>query len=190
MIIDGTRSAQSGLVIRKAIIAAAMAVMLVVATPLRATQIDLERSHQSDERAVAMCIKRSAGGRIWLEKTLWGLRDQEGGWIGAEIVNGDGSHDLGPLQVNSWWVPRLAAITRRPEPLIRHWLKADPCFNVDAARWIFLSHLVATRDYWRAVGSYHSAVARRQNHYTQSVLLKLKRRFGLRVFQASQEVKR
>jgi hypothetical protein len=60
----------------------------------------------ADERRVAHCIRQAAGGQKWLEVTLWGLRDQEGGWIGAAVPNRNGSHDLGPLQINSWWVPK------------------------------------------------------------------------------------
>lgn len=175
MTTEGARPMQFGPAIRKVVAAVVVGAMLVWAIPLQAAP--------SDDRAVAACIKRSAGGRAWLEKTLWGLRDQEGGWIGAEIANGDGSHDLGPLQVNSWWVPRLAAITGRPEPHIRHWLKLDPCFNVEAARWIFLSGLAATRDYWKAVGVYHSPTGWRQRRYATSVVAHLQRRFGSRAFE-------
>ena len=93
------------------------------------------------EPEVARCIRQAARGKLWLEKTLWGLRDQEAGWIGAEILNKDGSHDLGPLQINSWWVPRIAALLSRREGDIRRWLRFDPCFNAEAARWIFLDAL-------------------------------------------------
>ena len=68
------------------------------------------------EQAVARCIRQAARGQSWLEKTLWGLRDQEAGWIGAEIRNKNGSHDLGPLQINSWWVPRIAALLSHAKP--------------------------------------------------------------------------
>ena len=184
MITDGARPVRARPAIHKAIIAGVVVAMFASAIPLQAAQTGAARSRQSDERSVAACIKWSAGGRAWLEKTLWGLRDQEGGWIGAEIANGDGSHDLGPLQVNSRWASRLAAITGRPEPFIRYWLKADPCFNVDAARWIFLSGLAVTRDYWKAVGNYHSPTGWRQRRYSSSVAAHLKRRFGERVFGA------
>lgn len=156
---------------------------LLIAVPTRSLEARVAPERTADERVVAACIARSAAGRGWLEKTLWGLRDQEGGWIGAEISNGNGSHDLGPLQVNSWWVPRLATITGKPEPRIRHWLKQDACFNVEAARWIFLSGLAATRDYWKAVGVYHSPTGWRQQRYTSSVVVHLRRRFGSRVFE-------
>ncbi|WP_447725498.1 lytic transglycosylase domain-containing protein [Sphingomonas koreensis] len=113
------------------------------------------------------------------------MRDQEGGWVGAKIANRDGSHDLGPLQVNSWWVPKLAEITGRPTDHVRWWLIHDACFNVEAARWIFLSGLVVTRDYWRAVGVYHSPTGSRQRWYASSVATHLRRRFGPDVFTAA-----
>lgn len=117
-----------------------------------------------------------------LEKTLWGLRDQEGGWAGAEIANSDGSRDLGPLQVNSWWVSRLAKLSDRPENRVRWWLIHDPCFNVEAARWIFLSGLAVTRDYWKAIGVYHTPTAWRQQRYARSVSRHLRRSFGEAAF--------
>lgn len=136
----------------------------------------------SSEQEVARCIRTAAGGRPWLEKTLWGLRDQEGGWIGAEIPNTNGSHDLGPLQVNSWWVTKIATATGRPAMHVRWWLTHDACFNVSAARWIFLSGLAVTRDYWSAVGVYHSPTTWRQRHYATAVANKLRHRFGSDVF--------
>ncbi|WP_367305032.1 lytic transglycosylase domain-containing protein [Sphingomonas tagetis] len=127
------------------------------------------RRDPAGERRIAACIKAAAEGRPWLETTLWGLRDQEGGWIGAELRNRDGSHDLGPLQVNSWWVSRLARMTGRSAADVRSWLRYDPCFNVQAARWILLTGLQTTRNYWLAVGAYHSPTAHRRKRYALAV---------------------
>ncbi|MHA6766207.1 lytic transglycosylase domain-containing protein [Sphingobium ummariense] len=134
------------------------------------------------EARIGDCIRQASGGRAWLEKTLWGLRDQEAGWIGAEISNTNGTHDLGPLQVNSFWVPKLANAVGRPPADVRAWLIRDPCFNVQAARWIFLKGLSVTRDYWKAVGVYHSPTAWRQRRYAAAVSRHLANRFGSRVF--------
>ncbi len=134
------------------------------------------------EREVARCIRAAAEGRPWLEKTLWGLRDQEGGWVGAQIRNTNGSHDLGPLQVNTWWVSKIATATGRPTTQVRWWLTYDACFNVSAARWIFLSGLGVTRDYWSAVGVYHSPTGWRQRRYAAEVAIKLRHRFGSAIF--------
>lgn len=140
------------------------------------------------EVTIGACIRKAAGGLGWLERTLWGLRDQEAGWVGAEVHNSNGSHDLGPLQINSFWVPRLALLTGRPARDIRFWLINDPCFNVQAARWIFLSGLSATGDYWKAVGVYHSPMGWRQRRYAASVSRHLAHRFGARIFATASSV--
>jgi hypothetical protein len=80
--------------------------------------------------------------------------------------------------VNSFWVSKLAALTRRSASDVRFWLINDACFNVQAARWIFLSGLSVTRDYWAAIGVYHSPTPWRQRRYTALVVAKLMQRFG------------
>lgn len=139
----------------------------------------------ADERRVAHCIRQAAGGQKWLEVTLWGLRDQEGGWIGAAVPNRNGSHDLGPLQINSWWVPKIAEMLDRSPEEVRHWLRYDPCFNADAARLIFVAALASTGSFWKAVGVYHSPSSDRQKRYARSVAEHLKRRYGGKVFSSS-----
>lgn len=134
------------------------------------------------ERQVAACIERTSNGRPWLARTLWGLRDQEGGWIGAAVRNIDGTDDLGPLQVNSQWASRIAAVMNRTPTEVRWWLRYDACFNVDAARWIFLSALAVTKDYWKAIGAYHSPVSWRQQAYAHSLARRLSTRFGPTAF--------
>jgi len=136
----------------------------------------------TEERQIGACIHQVAKGRPWLEKTLWGLRDQEAGWIGAAVLNSNGTHDLGPLQVNSWWVPRIARLLGQPEADVRGWLRYDPCFNAEAARWIFLSALATAPDYWAAIGIYHSPTAWRQRRYALLVADRLRDRFGPRIF--------
>ena len=163
-------------------LAASLLALAVIITP---AQANTAPRSGADEVAIATCIRRAASGRSWLEKTLWGLRDQEAGWIGAQILNRNGTHDLGPLQVNSWWVTRIAAKIGREPAEIRYWLTHDACFNVDAARWIFLSALASTGDYWKAVGIYHSPTKWRRQQYAASVAARLQRRFGPQIFRTS-----
>lgn len=153
-------------------------IALLVANPAEA------RGAGEGEGRIAECIRQASGGKPWLEKTLWGLRDQEAGWLGAEVGNTNGSQDLGPLQVNSSWVKRIAVLVGRPQADVRAWLVNDPCFNAGAARWIFLTALQTTGDFWKAIGVYHSPTAWRQKRYAQSVARHMQRRFGGDVFTA------
>jgi hypothetical protein len=159
------------------------AALVALALVAGSAQSKATRRMATGEAEIATCIRRAASGRAWLEKTLWGLRDQEAGWIGAQIANRNGTHDLGPLQVNSWWVTRIAPKIGREPADVRHWLTHDACFNVEAARWIFLTALASTGDYWSAVGIYHSPTKWRRQQYAADVAARLKKRFGSRIFQ-------
>lgn len=151
---------------------------------LAAAPVEARGTREGEER-IAECIRQAADGRPWLEKALWGLRDQEAGWLGAEVRNTNGSHDLGPLQINTWWVPKIAMLVGRSQADVRVWLMHDACFNAGAARWIFLSALAATDNFWKAVGVYHSPTAWRQRRYALSVARHMQRRFGRDVFAAN-----
>lgn len=151
-----------------------------IAQPAAATT----RHARSEDPRIVACVRQAARGHDWLEKTLWGLRYQEAGWLGAEVANANGTHDLGPLQINSAWVPRIARLVGRPEQQVRYWLRYDACFNADVARWIFLSGLKASGDYWKAVGIYHSPTGWRQRAYAAKVAGHMQRAFGPNVFAA------
>lgn len=138
----------------------------------------------SEEGRIAICIHSSARGHNWLERSLWALRDTEGGWTGAAVLNTNGSYDLGPLQVNSWWVPKLATMLGWRDEEVAAWLRDDPCFNVEVARWIFLSSLLQTRDFWTAIGLYHSRNLRLRTTYAHTVWLRYRRRFEQRAMTA------
>jgi len=142
----------------------------------------LSKSSDEGDLRISACIRRASLGQPWLEKTLWGLRDQEAGWIGAEVRNINGSYDLGPLQINSWWIPRIAALVGRAPVQGRHWLRFDPGFNAEAARWIFLSALRSNGNYWKAIGVYHSPTTWRQRRYRSSVAQHMRTRYGDAVF--------
>lgn len=161
---------------------AVIAMLPVILTPEPALA---KRVAPSEAAEIARCIRIASRGLGWLEKTLWGLREQEAGWIGAEIANTNGTHDLGPLQINTWWVPRIARLVDRPEHQVRHWLRYNACFNAEAARWIFLSGLESTGEYWKAVGVYHSPTVWRQRSYASKVATHMRARYGQNVFAAS-----
>lgn len=159
-----------------------LAALALLSAALTSTPALAKRAEPSEAAEIARCIRLAARGFGWLEKTLWGLREQEAGWIGAEVANTNGTHDLGPLQINTWWVPRIARLIDRPEHQVRHWLRYDACFNAEAARWIFLSGLESTGNYWKAVGVYHSPTAWRQRTYAAKVATHMRTRFGASIF--------
>lgn len=171
--------------VRLPILTTALAGITLLFVATMSTPAMAKRGAPGEAAEIARCIRIAARGHGWLEKTLWGLREQEAGWIGAEIANSNGTHDLGPLQINTWWVPRIARLVDRSEHQVRHWLRYNACFNAEAARWIFLSGLETTGDYWKAVGVYHSPTAWRQRNYASKVAMHMRARYGRDVFTAS-----
>ena len=99
------------------------------------------------------------------------LLNVEGGTLGAVSRNTNGTVDIGPMQVNQLWVPKL----------VNHW-RADPestyialrdnfCANVEAGAWILRQGLDrAHGDFWGGVGYYHSYDPVYQDSYLRSVL--------------------
>lgn len=137
------------------------------------------------EPEVAHCLAKAAGGIGWLETILWGLRDQEGGWVGARQPNTNGTFDLGVMQINTWWIPKIASVVGRTRDEVERLLRFDPCFNAETARWIFQQEFRTEGDFWRAVGRYHSPTRWRQVRYAGGVVRHLRRRFGENVFAQS-----
>jgi len=147
------------------LIYAALAAAMIVPNVAKARP----KSTVVEEKLIDRCIRRSARGKAWLEQALSALRDQEGGWIGAQVQNRNGSYDLGPMQINSWWVIRFANILHRSPSHVQHLLKKNACFNVEAARYILLNELDRSGNIWIAIGRYHSRVWWRQRPYVVAV---------------------
>jgi hypothetical protein len=85
------------------------------------------------------------------------IQSIEGGAPGMVRPNRNGSEDLGVMQVNTLWIPALAARAGLTEAETRTRLIADPCFNIAAAALILRSYLAETNgDLLNAIGDYHS----------------------------------
>lgn len=89
------------------------------------------------------------------------------------------------MQVNDSWVPSVADGLHWERRDVRRWLKDDVCFNVGTAAWLFLTDYGRARGYWKAVSVYHSPTPWRAKAYARNVADRLRRRFGLGVFEGS-----
>ena len=94
----------------------------------------------------------------------------EGGTPGAVSRNGDGSEDLGVMQVNTQWIDPLVRYTGSPATVVRARLILEPCFNIAAAGAIMRTYLDESRgDLMRAIGFYHSHTPARSERYRVKV---------------------
>jgi hypothetical protein len=90
-------------------------------------------------------------------RVLPSIQAIEGGRAGTISNDADGSQDLGVMQINTRWIPPLAAYTREPADRVRARLINQPCYNIAAAGAILRTYLVEDRgDLMQAIGDYHS----------------------------------
>lgn len=100
----------------------------------------------------------------------------EGGRVGLRKANANGTHDLGPMQINTSWLPQLRALGVEESHLLR-----DYCSNVAVGTWILARELKAgnaspnTPGYWQSVGRYHSRTPARNARYAVKVWYRAKK---------------
>lgn len=125
----------------------------------------------ASERRVSDCISAAATVHRVPPALILILLDVEGGRLGAVSSNGNETVDIGPMQVNTIWVP----------PIARHWrttpaaaylaLRDSFCANVEGGTWILRQALdEANGDFWSGVGIYHSHNPVHKQTYLRKVL--------------------
>ena len=148
------------------LIGAALAALAVLASPLaRAATLTPEGAYIRD------CL--TAAGSVYNEppSVLVILLNVEGGRLGAVTPNTNGTVDIGPMQVNDIWVPKIAAHWRTDVKSAYQALRDNFCANVEAGAWILRMGLdEAHGDFWEGVGIYHSHDPDHKRTYLSSVL--------------------
>ena len=99
------------------------------------------------------------------------LLNVEGGRLGAVSPNTNGTVDIGPMQVNDIWLPKLAAHWATTKESAYLALRDNFCANVEAGAWILRMGLdEAHGDFWEGVGFYHSHDPGYKRTYLNSIL--------------------
>jgi hypothetical protein len=94
------------------------------------------------------------------------IQSLEGGKAGMVRPDSNGTADLGVMQVNTIWVPALAARAGLSESEAQDRLVNDPCFNIAAAALILRTYLAETHGaLLPAIGDYHSHTPALNNGY-------------------------
>lgn len=86
-----------------------------------------------------------------------GLRPQ------AVNQNGNGTRDIGLMQINSTWLPTLAKYGIEQQTLM------DPCVNAYIGAWILKQAIVRYGSTWLAVGAYNAASRDKQIRYISRI---------------------
>lgn len=131
---------------------AAIAVLLALAAmpPAARAQTVLE------PEPVECLAAASAAYHVPLRVLLVLLR-VEGGTLGHVSENSNETVDIGPMQINSAWVPKVAAHWRTTPDVAFRTLRDRFCPNVEAGSWILRQGLDEARgNLWDGVAYYHS----------------------------------
>jgi soluble lytic murein transglycosylase-like protein len=102
----------------------------------------------------------------------------EGGSVGTVRPDANGTADLGVMQVNTIWVPPLAARAGLTLAAARQRLVDDPCFNIAASALILKVYLAQTNGaLLPAIGDYHSHTPALNTAYTAQAEQKARQLF-------------
>ena len=107
-------------------------------------------------KILAACLMMASQTYSVPPAVMVGIMQVEGGQVGQQVLNTNGSYDLGPMQINTIWVPRLANYWGVTEATAKRWIRDDPCTNMGVSAWILRRHMNETGSLSKAIAYYHS----------------------------------
>lgn len=105
-----------------------------------------------------------------------GIMHVEGGHVGQQVLNTNGSYDLGPMQVNTLWLPQLSRLWKVDVNTAHIWVRDNGCVNVYVAAWILRQKIDQTAGLYSGIARYHSGTGWRGDRYAKRVLAVMERK--------------
>ncbi len=128
-------------------------------------------------QTLAACLLLAAQTYQVPPAVMIGIMHVEGGRVGQQVgPNFNGTYDLGPMQVNSLWVPQLAQTWGVSQPTARRWVRDDGCVNVHVAAWILKQKIAETGSLYGGIAHYHSATPSKGRRYASKVIAVMDRK--------------
>jgi len=123
------------------------------------------RTLPEESQEIRECVAKAADVFRVERSALYLILDVEGGTLGqTSAPNTDGSVDIGQMQVNTWWVPKLAA-----RGITEDQLTNNLCINIMAGAWIYSNERRHSKTVAEAIARYHSPSAKEQRAYLTQV---------------------
>ena len=133
-------------------------------SPSQASE-DLERG-----RFVSECIIAASELYDFPAGVLVIILNVENGRLGEVSGNKNGTVDIGPMQVNEIWVPKLAEHWGVSPDQAYRALRDEVCANIEGGSWILRQALdEAKGNFWEGVALYHSHSGAAKSAYLRSV---------------------
>jgi hypothetical protein len=121
-------------------------------------------------KTLAACLMIASNTYQVPPAVMIGIMHVEGGRVGQQVLNRNGSYDLGPMQVNTIWLPELSKLWNVDRRTAHHWVRDNGCVNVHVAAWILRQKINNTGSLTRGIGHYHSATPWRSQNYLGKVV--------------------
>ena len=123
------------------------------------------------EQRVESCITAAADAYRLPPSLILILLRVEGGKLGEVSGNTNDTVDIGPMQVNTIWLPAIARHWRATPQAAYAALRDNFCANIEGGTWILRQALDEARgDFWSGVGIYHSHNPVHKDVYLRKVL--------------------
>ena len=128
-------------------------------------------------QAFAACLLLAANTYQVPAAVMIGIMNVEGGRIGQEVgPNVNGTYDLGPMQVNTRWLPQLQKTWNVNTSTARSWVRDNGCVNVHVAAWILRQKIEESGSLWGGIAAYHSSTPSKGRPYANKVIAVMDRK--------------
>lgn len=146
-----------------------LASMVLLSSVVTGTVAANELEHPETAKCIAIAAERFDVP----ETALWLILDVERGTVGRVSQNTNGTVDIGPMQINSWWTEpqRLGRFGITYNDILH-----DRCLNIYVGTWIFAQEYQRERDIVRAIARYHSPTPEHQHRYLGLIQQAIQRR--------------
>lgn len=121
-------------------------------------------------QALAVCIFAAAQTYAVPPSVLLGILHVEGGKAGQAVSNTNGTFDLGPMQINTIWIPELSRYWGVPKETALRMVRDDACVNIGVGAWILRSKMNETGSLYKGIAWYHSATPKYGHKYRDKVM--------------------
>lgn len=113
------------------------------------------------------CINQAAEQYHIPAKLIIAVLNVERGRVGQAVKNRNGTYDLGPMQINTNWWPKL-----NQYGISEHQVQYDACTNIQVGAWILSKNVADGDSLLMGVGGYHSHTRSLQMGYSQQVRIR------------------
>ncbi len=126
-------------------------------------------------QALAVCIFTAAQTYAVPPSVILGILNVEGGRAGQAVHNTNNTYDLGPMQINTIWVPQLSKYWGVSERTALKMVRDDACVNIGVGAWILRTKVNDTGSLYQGIAHYHSATPVYGHAYRTKVIAALQR---------------